>query len=233
MRKHISNHPLPRIKFLQNALSAKGTPTYHYKYAVRDAEDEAAGLGAWHVVNNYAFYGVNSTDMNAPASYADGSRTAALRVARDYWTSFVRNLDPNTDRAPGSPEWSAWSGPGADQRERLVIATAANATRVEHMTDAQSLRCDAARNFTLGLGAGRPVDLKDPASAVELDAGLAREALDAADCGFDEGCRAPDCSVVPPTSGTFPEQVANAELVCPATLLAATKSRRSRRAFVA
>ncbi|KAI3395149.1 hypothetical protein diail_1701 [Diaporthe ilicicola] len=219
------------IKFLQNALAARGTPTYHYKYAVRDAEDEAKGLGAWHVVNNYAFYGVNSTDMNAPASYVDGRRNAALKQARDYWTSFVRSLDPNTYRSGGAAEWSAWSGPGAEARERLVINTHANATRMEHMTDAQSLRCDAARNFTLGLGAGGPVDLKDPANAINLDAGLAKEALAAADCGFDEGCRAPDCTVIPPTSGNFPEQVANAPLVCPAT--SSLVSRRSRRAFVA
>lgn len=172
--------------------------------------------------------------MDAPASYVDGSRSAALAQARAYWTSFVRNLDPSADRAAGSPEWPAWSGPGAAQRERLVVATRANETRVEHMTEAQSLRCDAARSFTLGLGAGWPVDLKDPAAAVELDAGLARRALGAADCGFDEGCRTPDCSVVPPTSGSFPEQVPNAELVCPAAPgLAAARSRRSKRAFVA
>lgn len=170
-------------------------------------------------------------DMDAPASYVDGSRNAALKQARDYWTSFVRNLDPNTDRSGGSAEWAAWSGPGAGARERLVINTAANATRMEHMTDAQSLRCDAARNFTLGLGAGWPADVKDPANAVNLDAGLARQALAAADCGFDEGCRAPDCSVIPPTSGPFPEQVANAELVCPAG--SGLAPRRSRRAFVA
>ncbi|KAJ0108569.1 hypothetical protein J7T55_015003 [Diaporthe amygdali] len=222
------------IKFMQNALAAKGTPTYNYKYAVRDAENEAKGLGAWHVVNNYAFYGVNSTDMSAPTSYVDGSRNAALKQARDYWTSFVRNLDPNTDRSSGAPEWNAWSGPGADARERLVINTQTNATRVEHMTDAQSLRCDAARNFTLGLGAGWPNDLKDPANAINIDAGLAKQALEATDCGFDEGCRAPDCTIIPPTSGHFPEQVANAEFVCPAaSSLVASKSRRSRRAFVA
>lgn len=184
------------------------------------------------MVNNYAFYGVNSTDMNAPASYQAGSHTAALQVARDYWTSFVRNQDPNTDRAGGAPEWAAWSGPGADARERLIIATQANATRMEHMTDAQSLRCDAGRNFTLGLGSGWPSDLADPANAVNLDAALAKEALAATDCGFDEGCRAPDCSVIPPTSGVFPEQVANAELVCPATSgLAVARSRLFKRAF--
>ncbi|KAG8165822.1 hypothetical protein KVR01_004374 [Diaporthe batatas] len=219
------------IKFIQNALAAKGTPTYNYKYAIRDAEDEAEGLGAWHVVNNYAFYGANSTDMNAPASYKAGAHAAALKVARDYWTSFVRNQDPNTDRAGGSPEWAAWSGPGADARERLIIAT--DTARMEHMTDAQSLRCDAGRAFTIGLGAGWPSDVKDPANAVDLDAGLARRALEAEDCGFDEGCRAPDCSVIPPTSGTFPEQVANAEFVCSAKSgLAVARSRLFKREFM-
>jgi hypothetical protein len=219
---------------MQNALAAKGTPTYTFKYAVRDARDEAEGKGAWHVVNLYAFYGVNSTDMNAPPSYVSGSNAAALKVARDYWTSFVRNLDPNTDRAGGSPEWKVWSGPGAGARERLIIETHANATRMEHMTDAQSLRCDAGRNFTLGLLAGWPNDLKDPANAVNLGPGLAKQALEAKDCGFDEGCRAPDCSIIPPTSGNFPEQVPNADFVCPAQSgLAVVKSRLFKRAFVA
>lgn len=226
------------MKILQNALVANNdAPTWTYKYAVRDAANEAAGTGAWHVVNNYAFYGVNTTDHNAPASYQAGAQAAVLQQTRAYWTSFVRNLDPNTDRAEGAPEWTNWTGPDGDARHRLIIASPASnvtdatgtSTRMEVMTEAQSLRCDAGRPVTVALGHGWPLNVTDPANVVELDAEAAQLALAATDCGFDEGCRAADCSIVEPSSGHFPEQVANAPFTCAAAVVA---SRSHSRAFL-
>ncbi|GME64877.1 Carboxylesterase type B [Neofusicoccum parvum] len=168
------------IRVLQDALTAAGQPSYTYRYAVRDAADEAAGYGAWHVVNMYAIFGPLNTDGGPPASYlANGTNAAAVPLTRAYWTSFVKNRDPNTDRAAGAPEWAPWSVGG---RERLHIET--GASRMEAMSVAQSKRCEAVYAFSEALGKPRA-----EGDVTELDAGKAAEALAAPDCGFDDGCR--------------------------------------------
>ncbi|KAL1635048.1 hypothetical protein SLS58_010443 [Diplodia intermedia] len=171
------------IRALQNALAAKGLPTYTYKYAARDPEDEQEGYGAWHVVNTYAVWGPNRTDGDAPASYvgADAPNARAITVTRSYWTSFVKSLDPNTDRAKGAPEWQPWTGDAG--RERLLIQT--NGTSMERMTDAQSFRCDAVHEFSVALGSPR-----SGTDRTELDRAAAVDALAAKDCGFNNGCTA-------------------------------------------
>lgn len=169
------------IRVLQNALVAAGAPTWTYKYAVRDPEDERDGYGAWHVVNMYAIFGPNNTDGDAPASYLDGGENVpAIAQTRAYWTSFVKNGNPNTDRAEGAPEWNEWTG--WEGRERLVIET--GKTRMESMSEAQALRCEATYEFSKALGAPRSGDDK-----TELDQAKAGAALAAPDCGFDNGCK--------------------------------------------
>ncbi|TKX22083.1 hypothetical protein C1H76_5716 [Elsinoe australis] len=169
------------IRSLQDSLARTGLPTWTYRYAVRDPTDEAAGYGAWHVVNMYAVWGAMNTDGSPPASYngSDAPNAAAMLQTRAYWTSFVRSLDPNTDRAEGAPEWNPWSVEG---RERLTIET--GRSRMESMTEAQRWRCEAVREFSANLG-----QQAYEGERTELDAGAAQRALRAGDCGFDDGCR--------------------------------------------
>jgi len=42
---------------VQNALTKTGATTYSYDCAVRNGEDQVSGLGAWHILNVYAFWG--------------------------------------------------------------------------------------------------------------------------------------------------------------------------------
>ncbi|KAI8933774.1 hypothetical protein NX059_009483 [Plenodomus lindquistii] len=132
---------------IQNVLARDGLQTYNYKYNVQDPSDAAAGYGAWHTVNIYAIWGTNRTDGQEPASYYSSNRPI-IAPMRAYWTSFIRKLDPNTDRLVGSTEWVPWGG--KDSRERLVIQT--NDTRMERMSGAQSLRCDIVRPMNDNLG---------------------------------------------------------------------------------
>jgi carboxylesterase type B len=132
---------------IQNAIARDNVATYNYKYNVLDPADEASGLGAWHTVNAYAFWGLNRTDGQEPASYFTTNKPI-IRQVRSYWTSFIRNLDPNTDRATGAAEWKPYTG--VDSRERLLIQT--NNTKMERMSPAQSLRCDVVRPMSDNLG---------------------------------------------------------------------------------
>ncbi|KAI4619374.1 uncharacterized protein J4E87_007624 [Alternaria ethzedia] len=132
---------------IQNAIAADDVPTWNYKYAVQDPADEAAGYGAWHTVNAYAFWGVNRTDNSEPASYFT-TNAPIIHQVRSYWTSFIRNLDPNTDRAERAVEWKPYTGPKS--RERLFIQT--NNTKMERMSPAQALRCDVVMPMSDNLG---------------------------------------------------------------------------------
>ncbi|KAK1977718.1 carboxylesterase [Colletotrichum cereale] len=148
---------------IQNYLARDKVPTYNYKYAVQDPESEANGFGAFHTVNTYAFWGPNRTDGQSPASYFDSNKPIISQF-RKYWVSFIRNLDPNTDREEGAAEWNMFTG--LDGRERLFVQT--NNTHMERMSTAQALRCDVVRPFSENLG--HPAD---EGAVTELDAALA------------------------------------------------------------
>ncbi|KAH7323930.1 carboxylesterase [Rhexocercosporidium sp. MPI-PUGE-AT-0058] len=135
------------VKNIQDYISRDGIDTYNYKYAVLDPADEAAGYGAWHTVETYAFWGPNRTDGGPPASYKT-TNAPIIPVVRKYWGSFIRTLSPNTNRANGAAEWAPYTGD--ESRERLFIQT--NNTKMEFMSAAQSLRCQIVRPMSENLG---------------------------------------------------------------------------------
>ncbi|KAG7143219.1 Para-nitrobenzyl esterase like protein [Verticillium longisporum] len=145
---HMGNHCI--VRNVQNYLARDEATTWNYKYAVLDPKDEADGFGAYHVVNTYAFWGPSRTDGGPPASYAT-SNAPIVSQFRKYWISFVRNLDPNSDREEGAAEWAPFTVEG---RERLFVQT--NNTHMEKMSSAQNLRCDVVRPVSENLG--KPVN---------------------------------------------------------------------------
>lgn len=124
-------------------------PNWNYHYAVHDQHWAEIGWGVPHISEMYAIWGpeyVSTQVMDmVPASIrAGGSNAAIIPVLRGYWTSFVRALDPNPFRYPGSPEWKTWgSGEG---KQRLFLRT--NETRMETVSRAQKERCE----FLVGIG---------------------------------------------------------------------------------
>ncbi|KAL0931186.1 triacylglycerol [Colletotrichum truncatum] len=148
---------------IQNYLARDEVTTFNYKYAVLDPKSEAEGFGAYHTVNTYAFWGPNRTDGSPPDSYHT-TNAPIVSQFRKYWVSFIRNLDPNTDREKGAAEWKPFTGPNG--RERLFVQT--NNTHMEKMSTAQALRCDVVRPVSNNLG--KPVD---NGVLTELDAALA------------------------------------------------------------
>ncbi|KAI9371926.1 Alpha/Beta hydrolase protein [Aspergillus egyptiacus] len=126
---------------MSSAFAGAGARSWNYHYAVQDPEDEASGLGVYHVVEMNAIWGpqyVSSGGDPPPASYFT-SNAAIVPVMQGYWTSFIRSFDPNTYRYPGTPRWETWgegSGIGGD---RLFIRT--GETRMESVPADQRERC--------------------------------------------------------------------------------------------
>lgn len=90
---------------------------YAYRYNILDETpggNADKGLFSPHTSELYAVWGANNTDGGDPGCLtlppADPlSCAAGASITQQYWISFVRTLDPNALRAPGSPEWTPWS----------------------------------------------------------------------------------------------------------------------------
>ncbi|ORY61343.1 Alpha/Beta hydrolase protein [Pseudomassariella vexata] len=145
---------------LQNdivAASSTTAPTYNYRYAVIDQEQEELGFGAYHTVELNGVFGPNNTDGAPPKSYFT-TNAAIVPVTMAYWASFVATLDPNTLRLAGSPEWTPWTGNGDGQRERLRFQT--NNTAMEQMNTTQALNCEMVKPMIVAIE--RPPSSSDP-----------------------------------------------------------------------
>ncbi|KAF2017987.1 alpha/beta-hydrolase [Aaosphaeria arxii CBS 175.79] len=110
-------------------------PTWNYRYGVLDPTHEAQGFGAYHVVEMFAIWGPNNTDGNPPKSY-NTTNAAIIPVIRNYWTSFIRHLDPNVGKLGEAPVW----GRRGKGRERLHFVT--NGTAMESLPAEQVRRCE-------------------------------------------------------------------------------------------
>lgn len=114
-----------------------GLPSWNYHYAVLDPSSEDSGMGVTHTVEINAIWGPEYVTGTPPASYWT-TNANIVPVMQGYWTSFVRSLDPNSYRYPGSPEWKTW-GKGEDAFRRIFIRT--NESRMESVPQAQHDRC--------------------------------------------------------------------------------------------
>lgn len=113
-------------------------------YNVTDPAELAAGLGVPHTIELNAIWGPDNTNGNAPASYRT-TNAPIIPIMQGYWTSFIRTFNPNTFRAPGSPEWTPF---GTSQR-RILMET--NATRMETVPEDQAERCNFLRSIAVDL----------------------------------------------------------------------------------
>ncbi|KAK3936069.1 lipase 1 [Diplogelasinospora grovesii] len=94
-----------------------GPGIWSYRYNVYDSENTAEGLGVQHLFEAAAVFGPDNIN-GARRSYWTYN-APIVPVVMSYWISFVRTLDPNIYRSPGSPNWEKW---GADMN-RLVMET--------------------------------------------------------------------------------------------------------------
>jgi len=116
---------------------------WNYRYDVLDPNAEAAGDGVKHGSEMPAIWGPGG---NAPTSYQANQENAnVIPVMQGYWTSFIKHLDPNTERYQGTPTWEAWTG-----SNRLHVLT--NNTQMETVDDAQAERCKYLNSIAVSIG---------------------------------------------------------------------------------
>ncbi|KAI2791527.1 hypothetical protein POX_c04388 [Penicillium oxalicum] len=122
---------------LSSAYGQAGVPGWNYHYDVKDPKAEASGEGVTHTVEINAIWGPENVHGGAPNSYSTVNANI-VPVMQGYWTSFVRALNPNTHRYPGSPEWATW-GQGEEAYRRIYLRT--NQTYMETVPSAERDRC--------------------------------------------------------------------------------------------
>lgn len=150
----------------------KNTANWHYRYNVLDQTAGGLadqGLFTPHTSELYAIWGLNNTDGGDPGCFelpeADAlSCVSGGKMVQAYWISFVRALDPNVYRLPGSPEWQGWSieTPNRivfDNTEATMETMAAGLDEVEIEGYKQRRRCvevmtPLSKAVAAGLGEG-------------------------------------------------------------------------------
>ena len=136
--------------FARYASKENGTGNWNYRYNVHDAEQVADGLGVPHTVEISAIWGPENVRGAVPASYRPGGANAwTIPLLQGYWTSFIRNLDPNTNRAYGAPFWEeftsnnegAGEGVGDSEVWRRMLFDTQKTTAMENVSTQVRARC--------------------------------------------------------------------------------------------
>jgi carboxylesterase type B len=122
--------------YLNNVMLAAGhKDTWHYHYAVASDADAKSGNGATHVRDSMVLWGT--------ASGPDKEQVPTLQA---YWASFIRNHDPNKQKAKDAPTWDSWTDPKGEQK-RLRFDTDVKKNRMENLDTVQKERCEAMRKI--------------------------------------------------------------------------------------
>lgn len=113
------------------------TPAWGYRYNVQDDVNNAAGIGVPHVFEEWAIFGPDNIfgTGQGPASYYTYN-APMVPIMMDYWLSFVKTLDPNTQRNPDSQPWGRWGASSS----RIVLAL--DNIDMEDVPDPERQRCD-------------------------------------------------------------------------------------------
>lgn len=121
----------PSMWFSDMHAAAGVRANWHYRYNVLDTTPGGLrdqGLFSPHTNELFAIWGANNTDGNDPKCYtiptSRGGCADAIPIVQNYWLSFIKTLDPNTLRLPGTPEWKPWDIDGA----RRIVFDNGNAT---------------------------------------------------------------------------------------------------------
>jgi acetylcholinesterase len=93
-----------------------------------------AGLGVSHTSEMPNVFGPGNTPAGSSTSGFDFDNIDLTPILQSYYTSFVRELDPNAHAVAGSVFWPQFQD---DQRLLLQV----NATQVETVPKSQTDRC--------------------------------------------------------------------------------------------
>jgi carboxylesterase type B len=126
--------------FMSSQLRALGSSaSYSYLWNVEDPALMREGLGVPHTVETDALLGTQYGKEGAPESYKPGGiNEMASPIMQGYWTSFIRSLDPNKHRYPGTAEWRNWE---TGSPRRIVFGTKGK-TEMEEIPPELKEKCE-------------------------------------------------------------------------------------------
>ncbi|POS79853.1 carboxylesterase [Diaporthe helianthi] len=111
---------------------------WNYRYNVADPGNTAIGYGVLHTFESAAIFGPGYTGGAAADSYYT-TNANIVPVVMNYYISFVRALDPNVYRYPGTPVWETWGDAEGGKGFRLKFET--NDTVMEEVPQQLVDRC--------------------------------------------------------------------------------------------
>ncbi|OKP05004.1 Acetylcholinesterase [Penicillium subrubescens] len=86
---------------------------WSYRYNVLDPGIVAGGYGVPHTFETSAVFGPGQAGWAADSYYTVNA--PIVPIVMGYWASFVRSLNPNTYKYPGSPGWESWGNLSGSQ----------------------------------------------------------------------------------------------------------------------
>ncbi|KAK2020256.1 carboxylesterase [Colletotrichum eremochloae] len=110
----------------------RSSTSWSYRFNVQDNQNVASGLGVPHVFEAPAVFGIDACPT--PDSFRTYNKPI-VSLMMNYWISFIRDLNPNTHKLNGAPDWGTW---GKNQ-SRYVFELDNN--RMEDVDDGQKSRC--------------------------------------------------------------------------------------------
>ncbi|KAH8831368.1 Alpha/Beta hydrolase protein [Flagelloscypha sp. PMI_526] len=121
--------------FIASKLSDSGSPVWNYRFSVIQADNEAAGLGVPHTTEVVAIFGPAYVPNGNSTTFAT-TNAPMVPILMNYWISFIRSLDPNQHKYPGTPEWEEF-----DSENKKRIKFVLNDTRMDSIDDEEDGRC--------------------------------------------------------------------------------------------
>ena len=112
------------------------------RYNVLTPASIANGLGSSHTSELTNLFGPGNTPAGSSTSGFDFNNIDLTPILQAYYTSFVRDLDPNAHQVEGSVFW-----PQFIDNQRLLLQV--NATQVEKVPETQLDRCEFWRGLAI------------------------------------------------------------------------------------
>ncbi|KAL2210855.1 hypothetical protein CC79DRAFT_1395058 [Sarocladium strictum] len=120
---------------MTKAYAQISSETWNFRYGVED--EYSPYVGVYHTVELSAVFGPDYVPGDcADCSYKTYNKNI-VPVVMSYWISFIRSLNPNTHKLPGSPVWEPWRS--CEGGNRLRFET--NNTQMEKVPMDQLERC--------------------------------------------------------------------------------------------
>jgi hypothetical protein len=127
--------------FLANIMSQTTSPAYLYHWDVLEPGNIADGLGVVHAAEYAAIWG--------SLVYVAGSQTALVSpTIQNYWVSFIRTHNPNTEKLAASPTWEVVGS----NMQRMHFVNDVATIAMETVNLGQQARCAYLNGIAPGLG---------------------------------------------------------------------------------